>query len=125
MTVENSKAAGIQQYFRFSPVVDGEDQGIGLFHVVDDLDIPAARKAALLKKFDEHLPFPPYDGMKPGTRTEAYFTEKGMEFFGPDIKKLIHQIEGHSIFKVRTKILSDTDGPQIIYRDEYQVLVLC
>lgn len=120
-----AKEAEHTRYYRFYPVVDEEDQGVGLFHVIGDSDIPAAKQKALLRRFDEHLPFPRFYEEHPDVRTEAYFTEVGMEFFEKDIEKLISQIEEHSIFKVEKKVLSDIDGISIVYRDEYQILVRC
>lgn len=120
-----AKEDGHQRYYRFYPVVDGEDQGVGLFHVLGDSDIPVTKQEALLRRFDEHLPFPQFYVEHPDVRTEAYFTEAGMEFFEKDIEKLISQIEGHSIFEVETKVLSDIDVASIVYQDEYQILVRC
>ena len=53
-----AKEDGCLRYYRFYPVVDGEDQGVGLFHVLSDSGIPVAKQKALLRRFDEHLPFP-------------------------------------------------------------------
>lgn len=119
------KEDGYQRYYRFYPVIDGEYQGVGLFLALGDSDIPVAKQEALLRRFDEHLPFPQFYEEHPDVRTEAYFTEAGMEFFKKDIEKLISQIEGHSIFEVEKKVLSDIDGVSIAYQDKYQILVRC
>jgi hypothetical protein len=120
-----AKEDGCLRYYRFYPVVDGEDQGVGLFHVLSDSGIPVAKQKALLRRFDEHLPFPQFYEEHPDVRTEAYFTEAGMEFFKKDIEKLISQIERHSIFEVEKKTLSDINVASIVYQDEYQILVRC
>ncbi len=119
------KENGHQRYYRFYPIINGKDQGVGLFHVLGDSDIPAAKQKALLRRFDEHLPFPQFYEEHPHVRTEAYFTEAGMLFFEKDIEKLINQIERHSIFDVEKKVLSDINVTSIVYQDKYQILVRC
>ena len=42
-----AKEDGCLRYYRFYPVVDGEDQGVGLFHVLSDSGIPVAKHKAL------------------------------------------------------------------------------
>ena len=114
-------------YHRFELFIDGEKQDIGLLMGVSELDLYDDEMLDnLTSNFEKFLPIPSYykTNVEEKKYVRAYFTEKGMDFFKEDIFRLVDAFEEQGLFDVR-EFLIEEDEANIVYKDEFQVLVKC
>ena len=106
-----------------------EFQGTGIFHTLDvleglDLDKPDEEDLVWAERwFDEFLPVPI---MPEGTRTESYFTEKGLHTFKEPLDVLISLYRiaediGFGELRIIEKWLTNEE---VYYEDENQMVLL-
>lgn len=114
-------------YFRyeFAPKEGRRDRHIGILTGVDIFEEELRKRNSciifLTFPFEEFLKRPDIDDM---SSTISYFTQKGNRKLHKAITRLCKAIEATGIAHVRCITLNDLDEERILYRDEYQVVLL-
>ena len=115
------------ELIRYELSLDGERQGVGIMQGLDDVSNDYYSNELALQPFNEKLPIPDrkYFDTANNYKVLSYFTQKGIETFEKDITKLISYIEnnGFSVIKLEKDV--DVNNEElVVYKDEYQVLVI-
>lgn len=114
-------------YYRFEMYENGKPLGVGVFQglrrVIDwELD------RNLTRNMDRLLPIPPINMIKSerDCDTISYFTKEGRDRFIADLQKIMYVIRNQrGDFEVRQTIIAlDEKSSNILYRDNYQVLLV-
>lgn len=109
--------------YRYELAVDGEYQGVGIFHGMDEVFGSDLIKS-LTRIFNAELEIP-LGLWKVEEETCSFFTELGNEKFKPHIQNIINAYADDGLFDVMCvkfdEIILDEDD--IFYQDEYQIII--
>ena len=109
--------------YRYELAVDGEYQGVGIFHGLTEIFDEEMIKS-LTRIFNDELEIP-LDLWKVNEVTCAFFTESGNEKFKVHIQNIINSYADNGLFDVMCIKLDETvlNEDDIFYQDEYQIVV--
>ena len=78
----------------------------------------------LSHNYDKQLPLPACFAENKGIKTVSYFTEKGNRFFKKDINLIKLAFMSKKFFGVRKIVKDSLPNEKIVYKDDYQIVVL-
>ena len=110
-------------YTRYELYLDGEPQEVGFIVGLKDTGLSRDECLDLIHDFDTDLPYPSIDKEVWKKRPLAYFTQYGVEYFQETIQRILDVYKEIGLFEV-VKIESSLDGQEIVYEDDYQVVVI-
>ena len=108
-------------FYRYELYIDDEPHDVGIFQGSCELSIDEDVDYVITKHLEE-LPIPDFYRNNPHTKTKAYFTKKGLDKFIGIIKFYKKEFEYQGLFNIK-EIVKDFTKEDIVYEDEYQILV--
>lgn len=111
-------------YYRYESMFDGKYMGCGIMQGLDALDLELDEYEFLIRRFNKELPLPTCFAENKGIKTISYFTEKGNRFFKKDINLIKLAFVSKKFFGVRKIVKDSLPNEKIVYKDDYQIVVL-
>ena len=114
-----------KKLFRYEMFLGGQYQDIGVFMGLKETNLREGIQRYLLSPFDDELIVPDtnlYLCEEDNKKVLAFFTEKGEEKFKKYVDKLSLEVYEDEVFDVG-RIIIDLKEEDIVYKDEYQLLV--
>lgn len=114
-----------KKLFRYEMFFEGQYQDIGVFMGLKETNLREGIQRYLLSPFDDELIVPDtnlYLCEEKNKKVLAFFTEKGEEKFKKYVDKLSLEVYEDEVFDVG-RIIIDLKEEDIVYKDEYQLLV--